>query len=102
LYRSLPVSHLHSRSVCLHLRNYPLTTSFHPVAAFLPPPLINTVPCLTIIRAAFFLHSITPLPKEKPPHAFIYNSNGEILAAKMTANKTESNLQKHAVFTPVR
>jgi hypothetical protein len=37
--------------------------------SFLPPPLINTAPCLTIIRAASFLHSITPLPREKPPHA---------------------------------
>ncbi len=36
---------------------------------FLPPPFINTAPCLTIIHVASFLHSITPLPREKPPHA---------------------------------
>jgi len=37
--------------------------------SFLPPPLINTTPCLTIICTASFLHSITPLPRKKPPHA---------------------------------
>jgi len=37
--------------------------------SFLPPPLINTTPFVTIIRAASFLHSITPPPREKPPHA---------------------------------
>jgi hypothetical protein len=37
--------------------------------SLLPPSLINTAPFLTIIRTASFLHSITPLPREKPPHA---------------------------------
>jgi hypothetical protein len=37
--------------------------------SFLPPPLINVVPSLTIIGAASFLHSITAQQREKPPHA---------------------------------
>jgi len=102
LYNTPPVSHLHSRFFSLDPHNHQLTTSFRPVATFLPPPLINTAPCLAIICAAFFLHSITPPQKEQPPHAFIYNSNGEIPVAKMAANKIESNPQQHVVFTPVR
>ncbi len=37
--------------------------------SFLPPPLINATPSLTIISVASFLHSITAQQREKPPHA---------------------------------
>jgi hypothetical protein len=80
-----------------HFLFFPLCSS-----SFLPLPLINATPLLTIIRAASFLHYITHKPREKPPHALLCSRNGEIPVAKMTANKTKIKPQKHVVFTPVR
>jgi hypothetical protein len=46
------------------------------------------------------LHN-TPTKRKASP-CIVCNNNGEIPAAKMTANKTKSKPQKHVVFTPVR
>ncbi len=90
-----PLSHiyLHNPSFWPYLGISSPPPSVLLLPSFLPPPLINTAPCLTIIRATSFLHSITPLTREKPPHAFIWSSNEEIPAAKMTVNKQKANLK---------
>jgi len=79
----LPNSHLPFRPVCsppsyIYLANEFVWTSqlsaqhrllSFLLPSFLPPPLINAAPSLTIIGAASFLHSITAQQREKPPHA---------------------------------
>jgi hypothetical protein len=70
LHRSTYVSQLHCQWIHLDL---PTCSSTPPHVllppSFLPPPLINAAPSLTIIGAASFLHSITAQQREKPPHA---------------------------------
>jgi len=93
-YTSQSVSHLHSRSILLDLRSYQPTTTFYPLPALVPstfPHQYSTIPhhhsrCLLLA-----LHN-TPTKRKASP-CIICNSNGEIPAAKMTANKQKANLK---------
>jgi hypothetical protein len=70
--------------------------------SFLPlsPLQCNSLPCHSSRRLTPALHNTQTKRKASP--CIVCSSNGEIPAAKMTANKTKIKPQKHVVFTPVR
>jgi len=95
--------HLHARSIRLDLPCYQPTTTFCPFPALVPstsPHQYSSIPHHHLRRLLPALHN-TPTKRKASP-CIICSSNGEILVAKMMANKTKSKPQKHVVFTPVR
>jgi hypothetical protein len=69
--------------------------------SFLPlsPLQCNSLPCHSSRRLTPALHNTQTKRKASP--CIVCSSNGEIPAAKMTANKTKIKPQKHVVFTLV-
>ncbi len=80
-----------------------LSTTFNPSPALLPSTSPHQYSSILHhhSRRLFPAFHNTPTKKKASP-CIVYNSNGEIPAAKMTANKSKSKPQKHVVFTPVR
>ncbi len=91
-----------------HLFPFP-SPSHHPTTTFCPFPTLvpstsphqySSIPHHHSHRLFPALHN-TPTKRKASP-CIVCNSNGKILAAKMTVNKTKSKPQKHVVFTPAR